>query len=380
MNPRRRCATQACVATVLIVSLTGCGDLLPGGDGADGPPARKGNDVTIGLLLPERETTRYEKFDHPIIKKTVAKLTKGKGDLVYANAGQDAALQNRQMRAMISDKSRKIDTIIVDPVDAHSIAKSVKAAKDAGIHVLAYDRLAEGPIDAYIGFDNELVGETQGRVLVEALGDKATKRSKIVMINGSATDPNSADFKKGARSRMTHTVTIAKSYDTEGWKPQNAMAHMKEAISELGADNIAAVYSANDGMAGGVIQALKAAGVSPLPPVTGQDAELAAVRRILTGDQYMSVYKPYPEEAERAAEMAVRIAQGRMIEFDALTVDVVGSPTHERIRAHTVSVTPLTRKNIKSTVIKDGIFKPSDICTEQYAEACAEAGLTPSDS
>ncbi|MGW0732257.1 substrate-binding domain-containing protein [Streptomyces sp. NPDC002851] len=377
MNPRVRCAATACVASVLLVSLSGCGDLLPGADGADGPPVRKGNAVTIGLLLPERETARYEKFDLPIIKKTVRELTHGKGELVYENAGQDAELQDRQLRSMISDK---VDTIIVDAVDAHAIADAVRAAKDAGIHVLAYDRLAEGPIDAYVGFDNELVGETQGRVLIEALGDRATKRSKIVMINGSATDPNSADFEKGARSRLATMVTIAKSYDTEGWKPQNARAHMEEAISELGAENIAAVYSANDGMAGGAIQALKAAGVSPLPPVTGQDAELSAVRRILTGDQYMSVYKPYPEEAARAAEMAVRIAQGRMIEFDAMTVDRVDSPTNKKIRAHTVTVTPLTRKNIKRTVIKDGIFKTSDICTAKYAVACAEAGLTNSGS
>ncbi|MFC7307892.1 substrate-binding domain-containing protein [Streptomyces monticola] len=346
--------------------------MLPGGDGDSSPPVRKGDDVTIGLLLPEKETARYEKFDHPIVKKQVEELTNGKGHLVYANSGGDVALQKRQMRSMISDK---VDTIVVDAVDAHAIAGSVRAAKDAGIHVLAYDRLAEGPIDAYIGFDNELVGETQGKALVEALDGKASKRSKIVMINGSPTDPNSASYEKGARSRLS-AVTIAKSYDTAGWKPQNAEAHTKRAVSELGGDNIAAVYSANDGMAAGVIKALKDAGVSPLPPVTGQDAELAAVRRILTGDQYMSVYKPYIKEAATVAEMAVRISQGRNIEFEAMAADVVDSPTAKEIKAHTVMVEPLTRENIKSTVIKDGIFKVSEICTPKYAVACAEAGLT----
>ncbi|NBE53683.1 substrate-binding domain-containing protein [Streptomyces sp. YC537] len=369
-----RCVAAPCVASVLLVTVSGCGGMLSGtADSATSPPPRKGNDVTIGLLLPERETARYEKFDHPIIKEQVAELTDGKGELVYENADEDATLQNRQMLSMIADK---VDTIIVDAVDAHAIAGAVRAAKDAGVHVIAYDRLAEGPIDAYIGFDNTLVGEVQGKALVDALGEKASRKSKVVMINGSPTDPNSAEYEKGARSRLSVNVTIAKSYDTAGWKPSTAKASMERAISDLGAKNIDAVYSANDGMAGGIIQALKEAGVSPLPPVTGQDAELAAVRRILTGDQYMSVYKPYTQEAATVAEMAVRVSQGRNIEFEAMTADHVDSPTDKEIRAHRVVVEPLTRDNVKSTVVKDGIFKVSEICTARYATACAEAGLT----
>ena len=96
---------------------------------------------------------------------------------------------------------------------------------------------------------------------------------------------------------------------------------MEEAIATIGKDNIDGVYSANDGMAGGIINALKAAGVSKLPPVTGQDAELAAVQRIVAGEQYMSVYKPYPPEAEAAAEMAVAAGPGPDIQFDSLAQD-----------------------------------------------------------
>ncbi|MDI3405203.1 sugar ABC transporter substrate-binding protein [Streptomyces cavernicola] len=373
MNPRMRCTAATCIASVQLVTLTACGSLLPGGESPSSPAARKGDDVTIGLLLPEKDTARYEKFDRPIIEQQVKELTGGQGRVVYANADQDAKRQSSQMRSMVDDK---VDTILVDPVDAHAIAPSVRAAKAAGVHVIAYDRLAEGPIDAYIGFDNELVGEVQGKAILDALGDDATKKSKVVMVNGSPTDPNSAQYKEGARSRLALTVTIAKSYATAGWKPENAKAHMERAISDLGVENIAAVYSANDGMAGGIVQALKEAGVTELPPVTGQDAELAAVRRILTGDQYMSVYKPYTEEAATAAEMAVRISQGRNIEFEAMTADRVDSPTAKDVRAHTVVVEPMTRKNIESTVVKDGIFKVSDICTPKYAVACAEAGLT----
>lgn len=372
MNSRMRCAAALCIASVPLATVTACGGMLSGTESASSPPARKGNDVTIGLLLPEKETARYEKFDHPIFKKQVEELTGGKGTLVYANAGQDAKLQNAQMRSMIADK---VDTIVVDAVDAHAIAGAVRAAKDAGVHVIAYDRLAEGPIDAYIGFDNTLVGETQGRALVDALGDEASKKTKVVMVNGSPTDPNSAELESGARSRLSVNVTVAKSYDTPGWSPQKAKAYMKKTLSQLGAENVAAVYSANDGMAAGIIEALKETGVSPLPPVTGQDAELAAIQRILTGDQYMTVYKPYAEEAATAAEMAVRVSQGRNIEFEAMTAEKVDSPTDQEIRAHRVVVEPVTVKNIESTVVKDGFLKVSEICTPKYAAACAEAGL-----
>ncbi|NEB75510.1 sugar ABC transporter substrate-binding protein [Streptomyces sp. SID14478] len=367
-----RCAALAGTASVLVVSLSACGGVLPGGDSGSSEPTRKGNDVKIGLLLPEKEAARYEKFDYPIIKKQVAKLTEGRGSVVYANAGQDAALQDRQLAKMIDEK---VDTLIVDPVDAKLIAPSVQKAKDAGIHVIAYDRLAQGPVDAYVGFDNGLVGQTQGKALVEALGDKAVKSSKVVMINGSPTDPNAAQFKESARAELADSVTIAKSYDTAAWKPQNAEANMERAISSLGASHIAGVYSANDGMAGAVVAALKKAGVTKMPPITGQDAELSAVQRILTGDQYMSVYKPYPEEAETVAEMAVRVAQGRTIEFEALAMDRTDSPTTKQIRTASVSVVALTRENIKQTVVKDGIFTVKQICTAKYAAACAEAGL-----
>ncbi|MEU6389772.1 substrate-binding domain-containing protein [Streptomyces sp. NPDC046939] len=372
MNTRMRCAGLAGVASVLVVSLSACNGVLPGGGGDSGEPVRKGNDVKIGLLLPERETARYEKFDYPNIKRQIAKLTGGEGDLVYANAEQDADLQNRQVDDMIA---KKVDTLIVDAVDAKSIAGAVRRAKDAGIHVIAYDRLAQGPVDAYVGFDNGLVGQTQGKELLHALGSKATKNSKIVMINGSPTDPNAREFKDAARAELTDAVTIAKSYDTVAWKPQNAKANMEQAIASLGAANIAGVYSANDGMAGGIVAALKEAGVTKMPPITGQDAELAAVQRILTGDQYMSVYKPYPEEAATAAEMAVRIAQGRTIEFEALAMDRTDSPTTKQIRTASVSVVALERDNIKQTVVKDGILKIDEICTAKYAEACAQAGL-----
>jgi D-xylose transport system substrate-binding protein len=366
----RRIAISVAASTMTL-SLAGCGVLDATGDGASASPS-KGNDITVGLLLPEKANTRYDKFDYPIIRDKVAELTRKQGKVEYENADADASRQASQLQKMIDEK---VDIVLLDAVDSHAIAAEVKKAKDAGIPVIAYDRLSEGPIDAYVSFDNELVGEVQGRTLLEALGSNAGPSDKIVMVNGSPTDPNAKQFKEGALSELNGKVTIAATYDTTDWKPEIAEANMAKAIGQIGKNNIAGVYAANDGMAGGVIKALKAAGVTSMPPITGQDAELDAVQRILAGEQYMSVYKPYPDEAEAAAQMAVAKVQGKDIQFDALTQDKVDSPTTKGIPARLIQPTALTKGTIKSTVIADGIYSVGDICTAKYRAACAAIGL-----
>ncbi|MGW0364806.1 sugar ABC transporter substrate-binding protein [Streptomyces sp. NPDC002990] len=369
MNTRMRRAAVAVASGAMAVSLAACGSAKEAGDKTNEPGAAKGDAVKIGLLLPENQTARYEKFDKPLIEKKIAELTGGKGEVVYANAKQDATTQNSQVDTMITNK---VDALIVDAVDAKAIAGSVKKAKDAGIPVVAYDRLAEGPIDAYTSFDNEEVGKVQGKALLEALGDKA-KDGQIVMMNGSVTDPNAKLFKQGAHSVLDGKVNIGKEYDTTEWKPENANTNMAGALSALGKENVIGVYSANDGMAGGIITALKAAGMSPLPPVTGQDAELAGVQRIVAGEQFMSVYKPYAPEAEAAAKMAVALAKGEKL--DGVTTSTVDSPTAKGVPAVLIPVVSLTKNNIKDTVIKDGVYTADEICTEKYAAACTALGL-----
>ncbi|AZS84438.1 sugar ABC transporter substrate-binding protein [Streptomyces griseoviridis] len=370
MNTRMRRAAVAVAAGAMAVSLAACGSAKESGDKADSSKsaAAKGDNIKVGLLLPENKTARYEKFDRPLIEKKIKELTNNKATIQYNNARQDASLQAQQVDTMITDK---VDVLIVDAVDAKAIKNSVQKAVDAGIKVVAYDRLAEGPISAYTSFDNEEVGKTQGEALLTALGDKATKSSKIVMINGSVTDPNAAQFKKGAHAALDGKVTIAKEYDTKEWSPDNANSEMETAISAIGAKKIAGVYSANDGMAGGIITALKAAGVSV--PVTGQDAELAGVQRIVTGDQYMSVYKPYAPEAEAAAAMAVALAKGESL--DSIAKDKVSSGSATDVPSVLVPVQSLTKDNIKDTVIKDGVYTVADICTGKYKSACDKLGL-----
>ncbi|MFF7652649.1 substrate-binding domain-containing protein [Streptomyces sp. NPDC007983] len=364
MNATMRRVAIVTAALSMAASLAACGSAKEAGD--KGEKKKKSGPLTVGLLLPEDQTARYENFDRPLIKKKIlADCSDCK--IQYANAKSDPAVQQQQVDSMIT---KKVDVIILDSVDSKSIAGSVKKAAEAHIPVVAYDRLAEGPVSAYTSFDNETVGKVQGEALLKALGKKA-KDGKVIMLNGWEADPNAALFKKGAMSVLKGKVDVAKSYDVDRWLAEEANKAMTGAISSVGKDNIVGVYSANDSMAGGAITALKSGGVKPLPPVTGQDAELAGVQRVVSGEQYMSVYKSYVAEATAAAKMAIALGRGEKV-AESNTVD---SPTTKDIPATLIPPISLTKDNIKSTVVKDGLYSVGQICTAKFKAACAAAGL-----
>ncbi|MFI0820630.1 substrate-binding domain-containing protein [Streptomyces sp. NPDC021098] len=364
MNATMRRVAMATAVVSMAASLAACGSAKE----ADkkGGKEKKSGPLSIGLLLPEDQTARYENFDRPLIKKKILADCSG-CEIHYVNAKSDPAVQQQQVDSMIT---KKVDVIILDSVDSKSIAGSVKKAAEADIPVVAYDRLAEGPVSAYTSFDNETVGKVQGQALLEALGKKA-KDGKVIMLNGWEADPNAALFKKGAMSVLKGKVDIAKSYDIDRWLAEEANKAMTGAISSVGKDNIVGVYSANDSMAGGAITALKSGGVKPLPPVTGQDAELAGVQRVVSGEQYMSVYKSYVAEATAAAKMAVALGRGGK----ATGTSTVDSPTTKDIPATLIPPISLTKDKIKSTVVKDGLYTVAQICTAKLKAACDAAGL-----
>jgi D-xylose transport system substrate-binding protein len=365
-----RRAAVVTTALSMAVVLAACGEAKEsGGDGNGGDSGdKKDKALTIGLLLPENQTARYEKFDKPLIEAKIKELC-ADCEVLYNNAKQDASTQQQQVNTMIT---KKVDALILDAVDYKSIASSVRKADQAGIPVIAYDRLAQGPIKGYTSFDNEEVGKVQGQALLDALGADASK-GKIVMMNGDIGDPNAAFFKKGAHSVLDGKVDIGKEYDTVGWKPEEANKNAKGAISSLGKENIVGFYSANDGMAGGIITAIKAAGFSKVPPVTGQDAELAAVQRIVAGEQFMSVYKPYKPEADAAAEMAVAAARGE--DVSKVAPETVDSDTTKGVPSKIIKPIALTKDNIADTVVKDGLWTVEQICTGKYKAACDKIGL-----
>jgi D-xylose transport system substrate-binding protein len=350
---------------ILAVGASACGK-----SGSKTPDVKKSleDGFAIGLLLPESKTTRYETFDKPLIEKYVH-ASCPKCTVLYQNADQDAAKQQTQADALLN---QGIQVLIIDAVDAAAAASIVEKAKQQKVPVIAYDRFASGPIDSFVTFDSERIGQEQGKALLEALSQGGDpKRGAIVMINGAITDPSSADYKRGAHSVLDGKVQIGFEVDTPDWSPDKAQQEMEQAMTKLGADKIIGVYVANDGMASGVIAALKGHGVTPIPPVTGQDAELAAIQRLISGDQYMTIYTPYSRQAEAAAKMALAAAQGKPVQGD----DVRENATHHRVPTVQLPVVAVTKANVKDTVLADGIYKTAEICTSEYAPACKQAGL-----
>lgn len=323
----------------------------------------------IALLLPESKTARYETQDRPIFEAAIKQLCSG-CSVLYSNADQDASKQQSQAEAALTNGAQ---VLVVDPVDAKAAASIVSLAASKKVPVLSYDRLIKGAkVDLYVSFDNQQVGVLQARALVDKLKKDGKTSGNIVMINGSPTDGNAAQFKAGAHSVLdTSGFTIAAESDTVEWSPDNAQKDMEGHITKLGKDAIIGVYAANDGTAGGAIAALKGSGVSPLPPVTGQDAEVAGLQRILADEQYMTVYKAIKIEAATAAKGAVELLGGTS------PSGVTGNENNGTADIPAVILTPkaITKDTVKD-VVADGFWKASDLCTSAYAAACKAAGIS----
>ncbi|MEU2148033.1 substrate-binding domain-containing protein, partial [Streptomyces globisporus] len=244
---------------------------------------------------------------------------------------------------------------------------TVRTAQGRGVPVIAYDRpIPAVRADYYVSFDNEKIGAMIGTSLVDHL--KATSaEGGLLQVNGSPTDAAAGLIKKGIHSAVDSSgFTLLAEYDTPAWEPGKAQSWVSGQIAKF-PGQIAGVVAANDGTGGGSIAAFKAAGAA-VPPVTGNDAELAAAQRIIKGDQYNTISKPIKTVAEAAAVAAFSFAQGKKPKGDTTLFD-----TPSELFTPTV----VTRENIAEVLVGDGKpLKTAEVCTATYAAACAEVGLT----
>jgi D-xylose transport system substrate-binding protein len=367
----RRAVRLTVVLSALMLLAAACATTDEGGGGGGGG----GGEKKIALLLPETKTTRYEAQDRPLFEAKVKALCSD-CEIIYSNADQKADQQQNQADAALTNGAK---VMVLDPVDSASAASIVSKAKAQNVPVISYDRLITGAdIDYYISFDNEQVGKLQAESLVEKLKQDGESGS-LVMINGAPTDNNAKLFKQGAHSVLDDSgFKIGKEYDTPDWSPDQAQNEMEQSITALGKTGFVGVYAANDGTAGGAIAAMKGAGIDPSTrPVTGQDAELAAVQRILDGEQYMTVYKAIKPEAEQAAELAVNLVNGDRAAADALAKQKVNNDQKD---VPSIILTPIavTKANAKETVgkmVADGFLKADQICAGPAASACQQVGI-----
>jgi D-xylose transport system substrate-binding protein len=318
------------------------------------PPAKK--QIKIGFSLDTLKEERWQRDRDMFVTKAESLGAK----VIVQAANGDDALQVSQAESMIA---QGVDVLVVVPHNAEATARIVEQAHAKGIKVIAYDRLIKNSdLDLYISFDNVKVGEMQAKAIVAKV-----PKGNYVYIGGGPTDNNALLFKQGAMNILKPLVAkgdikIVFDQFADEWKPENALKHMENALT-ANKNDIQAVVAANDGTAGGVIVALTAQKLAGKVPVAGQDAELAALQRIVEGTQTMTVYKQLRMLAETSAQIAVDLAGGKMpanlqkvnngkIDVPSLLLEPVA-----------VDIT-----NIKETVVKDGFHKLEDICKTAVAK------------
>jgi D-xylose transport system substrate-binding protein len=343
----------------LVLVAAGCG----GGGGGSGPK--------IALLLPENHTPRYEAADRPDFEAKVKSLCSD-CKILYSNATQDASLQQNQADAALTQGA---DVLVVDAVDAGSAGSIVTKAKAQKVPVVSYDRLiTNSDVDYYVSYDTARVGKLQGQTLIKGLKATGHATGPVVLLAGDPADNNAKLFKSGAVDALNAGgVKIAKKYDTPGWLANTAQNEMQQAITALGNSGFNGVLASNDDLGGAAIAAMKNAGIKPSTrPTTGQDATVAGLQRILTGDQYMTVWKALKPEAGAAAEIAVALAKGNSVKSGLVNQQVDNGK--KKVPSVILTPVPILKNNV-DIVVKGGDVKVSDLCKGAFKSACTAAGI-----
>jgi D-xylose transport system substrate-binding protein len=321
-------------------------------------------DATVAFLMPDQASTRYEQHDWPGFQAAMGELCPD-CTLIYQNGNADVALQQQQFNSVIAQGA---SVIVLDPVDSAAAAALVQIAHSQDVRVIAYDRpIPDVPADFYVSFDNEGIGRAIAQSLVDHLQASGVPAGAgVLQVNGSPTDAAAGLIRDGIDSALDNSpyVTLAE-FDTPDWAPPRAQEWVSGQITRFGGD-IMGVVAANDGTGGGTIAALMAAGADPLPPVTGNDATIAALQRIIAGTQYNTISKPSEIVAAAAAEVVVTLLNG---EEPEATTTLYNTPSQLFVPA------VVTRENIVAEIFDTGIQSADEVCTGEYVEPCRELGL-----
>lgn len=306
-------------------------------------------DIYIGFLLDTLQDERWYN-DKELFEGEVEKLG-GRVKTLAANGSSEVQISQAELLL-----EEGVDVLVVVPQDAESSAVIVEMAHEINVKVVSYDRLIRNAdLDYYISFDNEKVGELQATEILNHVSS-----GEFAYVGGAESDNNAVLFRAGAMKVLQPLIekgdiTLVSDGYTDGWNPAVAEENMDETLRRNG-NQIDAVIAANDGTAGGVIRALAKVGLDGQVPVSGQDAELAAVQRVVNGTQTMTVYKSINMLAEQAASVAMRVAKQEEIETNH-TIE------NGKVSVPSILLEPITvtKDNVKETVIKEGYLKEEDI-------------------
>ncbi|MBU3103963.1 sugar ABC transporter substrate-binding protein [Clostridium gasigenes] len=305
----------------------------------------KRKEVVIGLSLPTQREERWVRD-----KEVIEEYAKNKGVTVKVeNADYDAAKQASQVENLIS---QGIDVLILVPIDPLAAADMVEKAHKAGIKVISYDGIVKNSdLDLYMAFDKIKVGELQGKFLIEKV-----PKGNYIIISG---DPDGM-FKEGAMKYIKplaakKDINIVADSAVKNWDPNIAFKIVEDALI-ANENKIDAILAPNDAIAGAAIQALQAQGLAGKVAVTGQDAELAAARRIIQRTQLMTVFKDTRELGKAAIDAAIKLANGEEVE-------VTSKVNNGKIDVPSILITPIAidKNNINSVLIDSGYLKQNEV-------------------
>ncbi len=308
-------------------------------------------DLSVGVSWSNFQEERW-KTDEAAIQ---AALEEGGAEYVSADAQSSSAKQLSDVESLIA---QGVDALIILAQDTQAIIPAVQAASDAGIPVIAYDRLIEDSRAFYLTFDNIEVGRMQARAVLEA-----APTGNYVMIKGSPTDPN-ADFLRGGQQEVLQSaidagdITIVGEAYTDGWLPANAQRNMEQILTQNN-NEVDAVVASNDGTAGGAVAALTAQGLDGIP-VSGQDADFAALNRVAQGTQTVSVWKDSRDLGQNAGEIAIALAGGA--EMSGIEgAEEWTSPAGTTLWAEFLEPVPVTKDNL-NVVVDAGWISQEELC------------------
>ena len=265
------------------------------------------------------------------------------------------ASEQKQIAQIENLISRGVDVLVIVPYNATVLNNAIREAKKAKIKVVSYDRLImNSDIDAYISFDNKAVGEMQAKAVVAI-----KPKGNYYRLGGAPTDNNANMLREGQLAVLQPLVDkgdikiVGKQW-VKDWSASEAMAIVENALTANN-NKIDAIVASNDGTAGGAIQALASQKLSGKVPVSGQDADLAAVRRVIAGSQAMTVYKPLKLIATEAAKLSVQLVRNEKVTFNSQYDN-----GFKKVDTLLLKPTPLTKANV-SLLVTDGFYTEAQI-------------------
>lgn len=338
------------LAAILLATtaLFGCTSAPPA-DQASNTGAPKTGKIKIGFSMDTLKEERWQR-DRDLFVKAAEGL--GAEVLVQA-ANSNDQVQIQQAENLLT---QGVDVLVVVPHNSQVAAAIVESAKRQNVPVIAYDRMITNcDLDLYVSYDTVKIGEQQAKYLLDRV-----PKGNYVLIQGSPTDNNAQVLKQGHMKVLQPAVDrgdvkIVAEQFCRDWLASEALDHTENALTQ-NRNDIQAVLSANDGMAGGVAQALEGQGLTGKVILTGQDAELAALKRIAEGKQSMTIYKPLAPLAQKAAEAAIALARKQPV----ATTSTINNGKKDVPSVLLESVV-VDKDNIRDTVVKDGYHTAEDI-------------------